>query len=49
MGSSRHCMDLILGATFPAKDPYKMTPMENEEINKQVQEILDKGVVIKLS
>ena len=40
-----HHIDLILGATFPNKATYRMTPIENEEIKKQVQELLDKGLI----
>jgi hypothetical protein len=36
---------LILGASFPNKTTYRMTPTENEEINEQVQELLKKGSV----
>lgn len=43
--SIRHCMDLIPDASLPNKAPYRMTPKENEEINKQVQELLDKGLI----
>ena len=40
-----HHIDLILGASFPNKAAYMLTPRENEEIRKQVQELLDKGLV----
>ena len=40
-----HHIDLILGANFPNKAAYRMTPTENEEIRKQVQELLDKGLI----
>ena len=43
--SINHHIDLILGATLPNKVAYKMTPIENEEIRKQVQELLDKGLI----
>ena len=29
-----HCMDLILGDSFPNKAPYRLTPTENEELNR---------------
>ena len=38
-------IDLILGASLPNKVSYMMTPIENEEIRKQVQELVDKGLV----
>ena len=28
--SISHCMDLILGASFPNKAPYRLKPIENE-------------------
>ena len=38
-------MDMILGASFPNKEPYRMLPRENEEMSKQLQELLDKGLI----
>ena len=38
-------MDFIPRLSLPNKAAYKMTPQENEEIRKQVQELLDKGLV----
>jgi len=43
--SISHHMDLIPGASLPNKVAYRMTPAENEEIRKQVQELLHKGLV----
>jgi hypothetical protein len=43
--SISHHIDLILGANFPNKEAYRLTPGENEEVKKQVQELLDKGLV----
>lgn len=40
-----HHMDFIPGVSFPNKDNYRMTPQENEEIRKQVQEFLNKGLI----
>ena len=37
--SISHCMDLIPGASFPNKEPYRLTPTENEELNRQVHEL----------
>ena len=34
--SISHCMDLILGDSFPNKEPYRFTPNKNEELNRQV-------------
>ena len=38
-------MDLILGASFLNKEPYRLTPNENEELNRQVKEMLQKGLI----
>ena len=38
--SISHCMDLIHGASLPNKAPYRLTPTENEELKKQVHELL---------
>ena len=40
-----HHMDFILRVSLPDKVAYKMTPQENEEIRKQVQELLNKGLI----
>lgn len=40
-----HHIDLIPSANFPNKSTYKMTPKQNEEIKRQVQELLDKGLI----
>lgn len=42
-----HHIDPIPGPSLPNKAAYKMTPQQNEEIKKQVQELLDKGLVRK--
>jgi hypothetical protein len=43
--SISHHIDLILGASFPNKEAYRLTPQENEEVKNQVQDLLDKGLV----
>ena len=43
--SISHHIDLIPGASLPNKATYRMTPIENEEIIKQVQELVDKGLI----
>ena len=40
-----HNMYLIPRASFPNKVAYRMTPAINAEINRQVQELLNKGLV----
>jgi hypothetical protein len=43
--SVSHHIDLISGASFPNKSAYRLMPQENEEVKRQVQELLDKGLV----
>jgi hypothetical protein len=45
MRSVIHHIDLIPGASLPNKATYRLTPQENEEVKRQVQELLDKGLV----
>eukprot|EP00253_Pinus_taeda_P008970 PITA_08970 len=40
-----HCIDFIPGASLPNKAAYHMSPKDHEEIRKQVQELLDKGLI----
>jgi hypothetical protein len=40
-----HHIDLIPEASFPNKATYRLTPQENEEVKRQVQDLLDKGLV----
>ena len=40
-----HHMHFIPRMNFPNKAKYKMTPRENEEIRKQTQGLLDKGLI----
>jgi hypothetical protein len=40
-----HHIDLIPGASFPNKEAYRLTPQENEEVKKQFQDFMDKGLV----
>jgi hypothetical protein len=43
--SISHHIDLIPGASLPNKATYRLTPQENEEVKKQVQDLMDKGLV----
>eukprot|EP00253_Pinus_taeda_P009358 PITA_09358 len=43
--SISHHIDFIPEASFPNKAAYRMSPKDNEEIRKQVQELLDKGLI----
>eukprot|EP00253_Pinus_taeda_P014790 PITA_14790 len=43
--SISHHIDFIPGASLPNKVAYRMSPKDNEEIRKQVQEFLDKGLI----
>ena len=45
MRSISHHIDLIHGPSLPNKVSYRMTPHENEETRKHVQELLDKGLI----
>jgi hypothetical protein len=40
-----HPIDLILGTSLPNRAPYRTNPEETKEIQRQVQELLDKGYV----
>ena len=40
-----HQMDLISGASLPNKATHRMTPTESEELNRQVNELLQKGLI----
>ncbi|XP_039833241.1 uncharacterized protein LOC120694146 [Panicum virgatum] len=39
-----HQIDLIPGASLPNRTPYRTNPEETKEIQRQVQELLDKGL-----
>jgi hypothetical protein len=43
--SISHHIDLIPGESLPNKEAYRLTPQENEEVKRQVQDLLDKGLV----
>jgi hypothetical protein len=43
--SINHHIDLIPGKSLPNKEAYRLKPQENEEVKRQVQDLLDKGLV----
>jgi hypothetical protein len=43
-----HHIELIPGAGLPNKEVYRLTLQENEEVNKQVQYLMDKGLIIEI-
>ncbi|GJW99531.1 putative reverse transcriptase domain, zinc finger, CCHC-type, aspartic peptidase domain protein [Tanacetum coccineum] len=45
MRTIQHCLDLVPGATLPNKLAYLMNPTENAELQRQVGELLRKGMV----
>jgi hypothetical protein len=43
--SINHHIDLIPGEIMSNKATYRLTPQENEDVKRQVQDLLDKGLV----
>jgi hypothetical protein len=43
--SISHHIDLIPGVSLSNKDPYRLTPQENEEVKIQVECLMEKGLV----
>jgi hypothetical protein len=43
--SINHHIDIIPGESLTNKETYRLTPQENEEVKRQVQYLMDKGLV----
>jgi hypothetical protein len=43
--SISHHIDIIPGAILPNKEVYRLMLQENEEVKRQVQDLMDKGLV----
>jgi hypothetical protein len=43
--SISHHIDLIPGVNLPNKETYILTPQENQEVKRQVEDLLEKGLV----
>jgi len=42
-----HCIDLIPGSTLPNKAAYKLTPEQNAEVARQIEELMNSGLIGK--
>ncbi|GJZ98575.1 putative nucleotidyltransferase, ribonuclease H [Tanacetum coccineum] len=45
MRDIQHCIDFIPGTTIPHKAAYRMNPREHDELQRQVQELQEKGSI----
>ncbi|XP_076890589.1 uncharacterized protein LOC143541706 [Bidens hawaiensis] len=47
MRDIQHCIDFIPGSSIPNKPAYRMNPKEFAELHRQVNELLEKGLIRK--
>ncbi|GJX04998.1 putative CCCH-type zinc finger family protein [Tanacetum coccineum] len=45
MRDIQHCIDFVPGVVIPHKAAYRMNPKEHEELQRQVQDLLEKGSI----
>ncbi|GJR08839.1 transposon ty3-I gag-pol polyprotein [Tanacetum coccineum] len=45
MREIQHCIDFVPGVVIPHKVAYQMNPKEHEELQRQVQDLLEKGSI----
>ena len=41
----RHAIDLVQGAPFPNKSAYRCDPVASKELQRQIEELIDRGYV----
>ena len=43
MRDMQHCIDLVPGSVLPNKPAYRLNPKEHEELQRQVEDLIEKG------